>query len=54
MAIELRTLRTYFLNGEFKKANAFLQDKIPKLDRQDQRTLYNICLIYVFLKLKEY
>ena len=54
MSVELRTLRTYFLNGEFRKANSFLVEKLMKELHQDQRTLYNVCLTYVFLKLKEY
>ena len=30
METELRTLRTYFLNGEFRKANNFLHEKLVK------------------------
>lgn len=30
VAADLRTLRTYFLNGEFRKANNFLHEKILK------------------------
>ena len=57
MEMELRNLRTYFLNGEFRKANNFLHEKLVRPEgevTQDQRMLYNICLIYVTLKLKEY
>ena len=55
IAADLRTLRTYFLNGEFRKANNFLHEKVMKEGvSRDQRELCNVCLIYVFLKLKEY
>ena len=55
IAADLRTLRTYFLNGEFRKANNFLHEKVIKEGvTRDQRELFNVCLIYVFLKLKEY
>ena len=55
IAADLRTLRTYFLNGEFRKANNFLHEKVIKEGvSRDQRELFNVCLIYVFLKLKEY
>ena len=35
MSVDLRTLRTYFLNGEFRKANVFLTEKMQKELTQD-------------------
>ena len=55
MMVALRQLRTYFLNGEFRQAHNMLTDRLMQdvLNTQ-QLHFYNICLVYVLLKLKEF
>jgi len=55
MMVALRQLRTYFLNGQFRAANSLLTDRIIREDPSSrQLSLFNVSLVYVLFKLKEF
>ena len=53
---KIKKVQTYILNGKFAEMVTIVQQYILSLDEEksDMNMLLNICLIFGFIKLKEY
>lgn len=55
MMVSLRQVRTFFLNGDFRKAHGMLTQKLLSgVTESRMLHFFNVCLVYVLLKLKEF